>query len=817
MSVASRMFRGQNSQSGKNSQGRLSSENSTITSVIPPLTPVQPYKRRSTESQSPSSSTSLRTDRSISKLGIRDVEAEQQLAAHDFFHNYKVQHDIDQEKERLLTEARRRVALREQALQWKKEGMAQFHQVEKKVGELRLLLLPHQLFREAMHFLVHFSASARARQRSFPHTPQYRSVSRAILIVMAEDREDTQARRRRLSAHRYSIRIELVFQKMAVLRELRSKYQETFLPVTCRYYIPNKVPELTIVRQLFRLFMQYIPISLSIRETLRKKRDRHQRAVEKMKRIKDTQHQCSLIPLCNSFQHYNPKGCSHCGVIFMGGELKGAIPYVKSLDRDSGIATLVTLEFELQTLAQEEESHGHLLSQISSDLHTFEEEEVFIHVRSAIQQWWGFVLAFKRRRKDLTRLKKSLYYYRIRRLSKLKQEIDIMIKEPQPIDMNYCCDKYCDVIPELVEYVALQQELKDCRLKKYCFVFTHKLKELVLEAEERRRLERLRLLSLPKPVPPIRIKSLRPLSPHHLMCVRSECNRRTFLTKDRFDTHMSMHKQQDEIRYAKYELDRQQKLRKESDERSLLNNMQRSKEFIAQSCGLNEAPRKPLLNPKCDSIELTNKDISVDSNVTTFVTRTDSAKAVDDELDELLQQPQPWTALPHRYQIYSLFNSATFFLELVSKHSSITCPSRFVLDSAVVRVGTHASCELKIGISSAEKEQSKISKIHCLFYHGMATTGHENSSLSHSHSNQQRDEMLNTVTMVDNHSVFGCYVVGCDGALKVPSKITRGIQLANGNMICIGVCKDGPPLLPVTEASNAMIVYRLQISNMLSN
>jgi hypothetical protein len=132
------------------------------------------------------------------------------------------------------------------------------------------------------------------------------------------------------------------------------------------------------------------------------------------------------IPLTSfigkSLQHYHPKRCSACGVIFIGGSLDGAIPYIKSLSRDTGVATLVTLEFELETLATEEEIQITLLSKVTEDLLTF---ETFLYSKLIIslQNFWRIVLCWKRTLRSHKRFQRSSYYYRIRRLVVMKHEM----------------------------------------------------------------------------------------------------------------------------------------------------------------------------------------------------------------------------------------------------------------------------------------------------------------------------------------------------------------------------------------------------------
>jgi hypothetical protein len=225
-----------------------------------------------------------------------------------------------------------------------------------------------------------------------------------------------------------------------------------------------------------------------------------------------------------SLQHYHPKGCSACGVIFIGGSLEGAVAYIKSLSRDTGVATLVTLDFELETLAAEEEIQVSLLSKVTEELVTF---ETFLYSKLIIslQNLWRLVLCWKRTSRSYKRFQRSSFYYRIRRLLIMKKEMDILIKESKPIDREYCRVKYWDVLQETVEYVDHIEESKHQRILSFARRFRRKLDLIVEVAREKKYQEWLRLQSLPKPPRPILIKKLKPKKgkDEKWICYRTEC------------------------------------------------------------------------------------------------------------------------------------------------------------------------------------------------------------------------------------------------------------------------------------------------------
>lgn len=793
------------------------------------------------------------------------------VAEYDFFANIRKQHLEEMTRQKRIDDAKRRSKQREEQLKWRDDGKERYQLLEKKVIDIRFILRPHQLFREAMNLLIDYSDQAWELRKREPFHPVHKYFSTTLLKVILQnpptivsltegntnqtDNSDNNAsssnndiedggkdesktssteQPKKKKTLRFGMKTNLIEWKMVIMRQLRCRFRYPWHRDDQGHPFQDHPHELKIIRILFRIFMNYIPISFETRETLRKLRYKHNRAVHKLNLIHKTKLACEYIGECTSLQHFNPKGCANCGVIYVGGSLEGAVPYVKSVSRDTGVSTLVTLEFEIETLLKEEEIQVVVVDEVTEELTKFENEVVFIKVRSSIQQWWCLVLQFKRLRRILKQVQRSLFYYRVRRLSKMKKEIDTLIIEAHPIDMIYCCDKYCDYLKELLEYVLLQQEKKDARMGRIMLYFHRRLVEIVEEARERRHRELMRLLAIPKPDPPIKIKSLRPVSPKRLVCYREECAMRSFLTKDRLEIHMKIHYEDDKIRFEKIRRAKAQKLVKDKEEKFMIENINKSKEYLQEylnetaqseegfgstlnndvsSMGFSSSPRQDNTTMFCQPVgmrtPLFSATITSKSNSPMKGTMPPKAPPKsEDDIAFVNASKLSWSALPHRYNMYGLFNGASFTLELVSKHSSIEASSKVTIESAVTRVGTHESCELPIKLSGELERLGKIGKIHCLIYHGVASIGHENDD---DERHEQRKKGLETLTIVDNSSVYGCYIVGKDGAIKVPNKVSKGLTIYNGNLVCIGVMKDGPPVLPITEASLACIVYRLQI------
>jgi hypothetical protein len=131
---------------------------------------------------------------------------------------------------------------------------------------------------------------------------------------------------------------------------------------------------------------------------------------------------CEYVPHCDSINHRKPAGCPKCGVVHMGGH-STAVQYMRSQDKTSGVFTLVPLEYELENLRKE------LVTQqetVDGCLHAVEElrSEIANTLIVSLQNWYVVRLAHKRCRRDCIRIDRSLYFHRIRRLVRMKREID---------------------------------------------------------------------------------------------------------------------------------------------------------------------------------------------------------------------------------------------------------------------------------------------------------------------------------------------------------------------------------------------------------
>ena len=489
---------------------------------------------------------------------------------HDYFEFKKKERFARIEEQRKQKEQRNREAQRDKALVWRADGEEALHKLTSRFNDVRFMLEPHNNHKICgNHLLAYSSSTALAAKRClFRH-----KCSPAVKLLM-EIQHGAWNKKFRSKAN-------LVERKFCFVREIHSHFMNSKLFGNEFKQNPSK---LRVLRHLFREHMRTIPLPKEIYVELFKRRVLHAEAVAKMKLIHDTQAACDKILNCKSVQHTNPKGCSNCGVVYMHGMLDGGTMYVTSVSRDTGVSTLVTLDFELETLRQEEIIQEQVLAKTEGELALFE-GAVFHQVASNIQAWWSVVLVWKRTLRYLPRERKSLYQYRIRRLVTLKREIDTLIIEAPPIDMQYCEDKYWDIMTEMREYVALQTELKRQRILNMSRRFKRIIDVLVAEGRERRYQEWLKLQSIIPPPRPIVFKTVDVQPRREFVCFRLECKMRKFITAERFAIHMAVHAKYDRDQHVQHAQKMKAKPWRDQRERNFLQRIKASREPVAFRCG----------------------------------------------------------------------------------------------------------------------------------------------------------------------------------------------------------------------------------------
>lgn len=490
---------------------------------------------------------------------------------HDFFaikRKERMDKRAEQEKER----AREIKAIRRKRLEagWKEDGEKGMSNMRQSLNFLKFILTPHNFYKACMQQLLinEQQSSTLYFYRRFLHRHRCPESIKLLLVEVEKRRHATMLSKSILMRYKFGI-----------MRELKSHF---LIHRTAEWEYRPTPSYLTVTRHLFRAFMQLIRVDAAVRKELDRRREVHKAAVAKLDLIHRTQAACEFILTCNSAQHTNPNGCTRCGVFYMHGMLDGGTMYVKSVSRDTGVPTLVTLGFEMHTLQQEDEIQRKIVAETQAQLDEY--ESVVLHeVLTSMQQWIAFVCAFRHYQKVFVRQKRSLYYHRIRRLVVLKREIDRLIIEAPPIDMRHCEDKYWDVMCEMREYVALQQQLKDARIRKWAERLRKQLHVLVAEGRERRYQEWLRLQSIPPPPKPLVIRTAQE-SPvlQAFVCFRLECRLRRFISKERFDIHMAVHRREDQKRNRRYEQQQQEHARRRKAEAEFMERIERSRRHLLQ-------------------------------------------------------------------------------------------------------------------------------------------------------------------------------------------------------------------------------------------
>lgn len=169
-----------------------------------------------------------------------------------------------------------------------------------------------------------------------------------------------------------------------------------------------------------------------------------------------------------------------------------------------------------------------------------------------IQAWWASTLALRRSRNQHARVVESRWRHRVRRLVKLKKAIDHF--RPDKITLSQLEDIFCDLVPELREYrlykktkvngIATRWGLKllaKARVKLSNGLWKQqRMDALREEARLARQLLRNEEVRVAEELRQDLSALAEELAKREYTCPRFECNRRKFLSKERFTTHMKV-------------------------------------------------------------------------------------------------------------------------------------------------------------------------------------------------------------------------------------------------------------------------------------
>eukprot|EP01038_Epipyxis_sp_PR26KG_P005922 gene5922-8167_t len=850
-----------------------------------------------------------------------DVEENDELK--ESFEKKKNEYVLQKLSIKQLKEQNERLEMKKRNLIWRADGEKAMNKLGKALGGFHAILEPHNLKKQTINILQElFQTVMTTLKNSVYHKP---SLSSKLLNMLTQTKKKM----------RNKSKSKLIELKFMIMKEIRDIFIRKYI---YQNYIPN-ISRIKVMRILYDEYTMNIPVNIKIRKSLGKKRYKLKAAEKKLALIYKTMESCEFIGICKSNQHYNTKGCSNCGVLYFGTSIAPGsterMQYVTSYSRDTGVATLVTLEFEKETLKKEEEAQLLLLDNLRNDLSKYEEDNLN-PIRENLQVWSAIILASKHMRKNERKIMRSLRKFKLNRLMKLKHEIDLLIKEPQPLDMNYLSEKYCDIIPALLEHSSSEIKKKQERLAKHTKLFYDKMMKIYYDYLERLRLERLRKANEIPPDPPIVRKIIKCEKEQNYICFRTECQLRDFLTRDRYETHMGIHRKEDKIKQKLKDENKKLKLKRANRSQEFLKVLSSSRQYLlsnnsdnsianessnyglstedslyldfdhdfddesndgnnndkrvfnnfeyegyngensSQSYYNHQNIRKDIQinessyslpsiqsSPTTKSSEIINnltlksfpnneinKSFSLSKSLkavgamtlqSTSSLPSITSPSVDRNHDMQSVSPVPynahgtdygsdnyssnhnsittdnvsnsslsrteWSNIAHLFTLNNMFNSSLYFLEMVSKHDNIDVAPRIPLDQPIIRIGSNKNlCEyvIKTNNRSYNSNNDCISNIHCIFYCPMNDDKNKrNDSNSSNHAN-------NSITIVDNNSLWGTYAVTSKGTFKVPKKMTSGYVVSPGMLICIGVMMDGPQELSPTDANKACVVYRVR-------
>lgn len=284
-----------------------------------------------------------------------------------------------------------------------------------------------------------------------------------------------------------------------------------------------------------------------------------------------------VINQCRNPRHQRTSGCPKCGVVIMG-TTNNKEKYVVAVDIDIGTETLTLLSVFISSMWKAKREHTPVLEAETKALEDYQ-DVIFHEVVRRIQKWWYVRFNLKKLRNNATKIKRSLYYLRIRKLVFMKRMVDHFASEEGKIDIEIVLNSYSEYEMEVREYVAHVMNTKLVNIHNLVKKFISNTRTAVLQRKKQmqKRLELEKKSSayydkyagggendddtvdeysvtvstkkLSKKEYRIKqkirnhfIARLRKLEQQRFICVRPNCHMREFLTRDRYDTHMrTMH------------------------------------------------------------------------------------------------------------------------------------------------------------------------------------------------------------------------------------------------------------------------------------
>lgn len=519
-----------------------------------------------------------------------------------------------------------------------------------------------------------------------------------------------------------------------------------------------------------------VPLPPDKLDRLKQDRAKLTRLNNEMAVIQETIASYEATKTCTSKLHTTPSGCPVCGVILMGASSE-PMPMVKAVDRVSGTYKLEKLEVDLAKQRNDEAKQQTAIDHFQEEIYELEQLMSML-ARDNIQAWWASLLAKWKSERDDKMVVKKLWFYRIRRLVRLKREVDTTYKW----DFHKMEYTYSDLVPELKEYCAKVTADRNNLAEKIGKDFVKKLRNSVARTRRRRYMEeeakqrdkeaaQALIAKKKKAAELLAMRKLwKTLSKKKYICIREKCAGKTFFSVERYRAHMSIHALEDVKREEKIRADKLKQATKEQEADLAEERLAAVRELVYASV---EA-EKHRVEDEREAMKYVDPQ-SVDLGDLSFLQRSG------------------WSAVPHFHTINHNVNAKLYYLELLSKSHEVEAPALVALDKAIVRFGTLPLLECSVLTKGTTKKQGVVARTHCMIYCPLGS------------------DFDSGVTLTDNHSAYGTYVVsaGDPNAIKVPTSPTDGHPLNPGDLVCIGVKKYGGPALEAVDACEASLVYRV--------
>lgn len=324
---------------------------------------------------------------------------------------------------------------------------------------------------------------------------------------------------------------------------------------------------------------------------LRMRRDRYASATTRMAHITHLIERCESIATCKSRTHRNVDGCQKCPVIFLKNEAM-----IRAIDRGNNLPVIVTIDYEMKLLQEE-------FSKQSVYMHELEETMQSLRIVMAekltfdMQAWYTCRMAYRKATYQHERATRSLYYFRIRKLVRMKKQLDYLnYKIPSDEELAAFEYTYSDLPTEASEYRRKLAMRKRYIENKYSRPMWEKLvklyafhqetlrkeanaREIARRKEQRIREEKRRRKMLKiaddqddseDAIKARLLEKMRLMENRRYICHYVDCHKREFKSQRRLDIHLNQHLRQRRERQKILEMHARNKQRREEEERVFL-------------------------------------------------------------------------------------------------------------------------------------------------------------------------------------------------------------------------------------------------------